>query len=65
MFRSKILSERELLARAGEQLRDHGLDAPLRSALKADRCQREGRLDEAQRWRAISSKVRTLLAETA
>lgn len=65
MFRRKKLSERELVERAGDELRRHGLNAPLHSAMRADRCEKEGRLDEAQTWRAVSGKLRTLLAETA
>lgn len=65
MFGKKQISERELMARASEQLREHGVNAPLRSAVAAERSQREGRHEEALRWRAISERLRLLMAETA
>jgi hypothetical protein len=63
LFRSKRLSEQEVVAHAGEQLRHHGVNAPLRSEMKAARYREEGRLDEARRWQAIAAKLRVLLAE--
>jgi hypothetical protein len=63
LFRSKRLSEQELVAHAGQQLRHHGVNAPLRSEMKAARFREEGKLEEARRWQAIAAKLRVLMAE--
>jgi hypothetical protein len=62
LFPKKRLSERELTVRAGEQLREHGVNAPARCAVTADRCLQQGRIEEANRWRAVSERLREMLA---
>lgn len=63
LFRKDRSAEERLAADAREQLRTHGIDAPLRSQLKAQRLGQEGRHEEARRWALVSDRLRTMIAE--
>lgn len=52
--------ERELWACALEMIRQHGDDAGVRVAMKADALLEAGELDGASRWQAILRRVSEL-----
>lgn len=58
-----ILSEWELWACANEAVRQHGADAPIFAAMRADELLGEGDLDGAQNWRLIVQRINDLLSK--
>jgi hypothetical protein len=58
----KILTEWELWACADEVIRQHGLDAPIFAAMRADQLLLEGEQDGAANWRLIVKRINELLA---
>ena len=58
-----ILSGWELWACANEVIRQHGLDAPIFAAMRADDLLEKGDLDGARNWRLIVKRVNELLAD--
>ena len=57
-----ILSDRELWACANEYGRQHGFDAPIFAAMRADELDARCDLDGARNWRLIANRIRQLLA---
>jgi hypothetical protein len=57
-----ILTEWELWACADEAIRQHGLDAPIFAAMRADKLLEEGEIDGAANWRLIVTRINQLLA---
>ena len=60
-----ILSSWELWACANECVRQHGFDAPIHAAMRADDLEARGELDGAKNWRLIVHKIGELLAGSA
>jgi hypothetical protein len=60
--KSLVLSEWELWACADEAIRQHGLDAPIFAAMRADKLLEEGEIDGAANWRLIVTRINQLLA---
>jgi hypothetical protein len=58
----KILTEWELWACADEVIRQHGLDAPIFAAMRADHLLLDGEQDGAANWRLIVKRINELLA---
>lgn len=58
-----MISEWELWACANEMVRQHGFDAPIHAAMKADALLVEGEQDGAATWRLIIHRVNALLAD--
>jgi hypothetical protein len=56
-----ILSEWELWACANEYVRQHGLDAPIFAALRADELMEKGDLDGSKNWQLIIHRIGELL----
>jgi hypothetical protein len=59
----KILTEWELWACADEVIRQHGLDAPIFAAIRADQLLLDGEQDGAANWRLIVKRINELLAK--
>jgi hypothetical protein len=59
---TKLLSDWELWACANEAIRQHGLDAPIFAAMRADKLLEEGQIDGAANWRMIVTRINQLLA---
>lgn len=57
-----ILTDWELWACANESIRQHGADAPIFAAMRADELLGEGDLDGAQNWRLIVQWIGDLLS---
>ena len=60
---AKLLSEWELWACANEYVRQHGEDAPVHAAMRADELLEQGDLDGVANWRAILSRIHQLFAK--
>ncbi|HEX8442189.1 MAG TPA: hypothetical protein VF631_00930 [Allosphingosinicella sp.] len=60
-----VLSEWELWACADEAIRQHGLDAPIFAAMRADKLLEDGEIDGAANWRMIVTRINQLLAKPA
>jgi hypothetical protein len=60
-----VLTEWELWACADEVIRQHGLDAPIFAAMRADKLLEQGEMDGAANWRLIVKRINELLAEPA
>ncbi len=60
-----MLSEWELWACANEAIRQHGFDAPIHAAMRADELLEAGDLDGSQAWRLIMHRISDLLKEPA
>jgi hypothetical protein len=58
-----VLTEWELWACADEAIRQHGLDAPIFAAMRADKLLEEGEIDNAANWRRIVTRINQLLAK--
>ena len=58
-----VLSEWELWACADEAIRQHGLDAPIFAAMRADKLLEDGEIDGAANWRMIVTRINQLLAQ--
>jgi hypothetical protein len=58
-----VLTEWELWACADEAIRQHGLDAPIFAAMRADKLLEEGEMDGAANWRLIVTRINQLLAK--
>ncbi len=56
-----ILSQWELWACANEFIRQHGFDAPIHAAMRADHFLERGDIDGAQNWRLIVQRINDLL----
>lgn len=48
---------------ANEMIRQHGQDAPIHAAMRADKLMEDGELDGARTWRLIVHRVEELLRE--
>ena len=57
------ISEWECWACAQEMLRQHGADAAIQAAMKADELMFDGDLDGAATWRRIVDRINALEAE--
>jgi len=57
-----ILQEWELWACANEYIRQHGFDAPIFAAMRADDLMAKADLDGAQNWQLIVKRINELLA---
>jgi hypothetical protein len=57
-----ILSDWELWACANEYVRQHGFDAPIQAAMRADALDARCDLDGARNWRLIVDRIGQLLA---
>ena len=60
-----VLSEWELWACADEVIRQHGLDAPIFAAMRADKLLEQGEIDGAANWRLIVKRINELLEKPA
>ena len=60
-----ILTDWELWACANEAIRQHGADAVIHAAMRADALLESGDLDGVAIWRLIISRIETLLAPPA
>ena len=58
-----ILSDWELWACANETIRQHGFDAPIHAAMRADELLERGDLDGARAWRLIVHRINELIAK--
>jgi hypothetical protein len=58
-----MLSEWELWACANETIKQHGFDAPIHAAMRADKLLEAGDMDGATNWRAIVTRINELLAK--
>jgi hypothetical protein len=58
-----VLTDWELWACADEAIRQHGLDAPIFAAMRADKLLEEGEMDGAANWRLIVTRINQLLAK--
>jgi hypothetical protein len=58
-----ILSDWELWACANEYVRQHGFDAPIHAAMRADELEARCDLDGARNWRLIVDRIGQLLAK--
>ncbi len=58
-----MLSEWELWACANEYIRQHGFDAPIHAAIRADKLLEAGDIDGSANWRAIIHRINELLAK--
>lgn len=56
------VSDWEICACADEAVREHGFDAPILAAMRADKLLMEGDLDGAATWRLIVRRINNLLA---
>ena len=56
-----MITEWELWACANEAIDQHGLDAPIFAAMRADQLFEEGDEDGARTWRLIMRRVNELL----
>jgi hypothetical protein len=56
-----VLTEWEIWACANETIRQHGLDAPIFAAMRADELLEEGDSDGALTWQAIVHRINELL----
>lgn len=65
MISGNIPSEWELWACAQEAVRQHGLDAPIFAAMRADDLMDKGDLDGAATWRLIMRRADELIATPA
>ncbi len=63
MTKPVVLTEWELWACADEAIRQHGLDAPIFAAMRADKLLEEGEMDGAANWRLIVTRINQLLAK--
>lgn len=57
-----MLTEWELWACAEEAIRQHGSDAPVFAAVRADKLMEKGDQDGARTWRLIVKRIDELLA---
>ena len=57
----RMLSDWELWACANELIRQHGADAPIHAAMKADEMLERPDLDGACTWRLIVHRINELL----
>lgn len=57
-----MLTDWELWACANAYIRQHGLDAPIHAAMRADELSEGGDDDGAQHWRLIVHRINELLA---
>jgi hypothetical protein len=60
-----LLTEWELWACADEAIRQHGLDAPIFAAMRADKLLEQGEIDGAANWRMIVTRINQLLETPA
>ena len=58
-----VLSDGELWACANEYIRQHGLDAPILAAMRADQLLEQGDFEGAQNWRLIVGRINQLIAQ--
>lgn len=58
-----MLSEWELWACANLYVKNHGEDAPILAAIRADELMEQGELDGAANFRAIVRRINQLLAK--
>ena len=56
-----MLTDWELWACANELIRQHGADAPIHAAMKADKMMERSDLDGARTWRLIVHRINELL----
>ncbi len=63
MKKAATLPEWELWACAEEMIRQHGLDAPIHAAMRADALLEKGDDDGAAAWRLIVHRINGLLIE--
>ena len=59
-----ILSDWELWACANEYVRQHGFDAPIFAAMRADELDAECDIDGARNWRLIVDRIGQLLKQS-
>lgn len=59
------ISEREIRACAVEEIRQHGEDAAIQAAIRADELLEIGELDGAATWQRIISQINLLDAGSA
>jgi hypothetical protein len=57
------IGEWEIWACANEYIRQHGLDAPILAAMRADELLERSDLEGARTWRLIVHRISELLAE--
>lgn len=60
-----MLTEWELWACANEAIKQHGFDAPIFAAMRADALFEQGDEPGAKTWRQIVKRINQLLAEPA
>lgn len=60
-----MLSDWELWACANKMIEEHGLDAPIHAAMRADQLTEEGDLDGSLTWLAIIRRINQLLTKPA
>jgi hypothetical protein len=65
MTKRLVLSEWELWACADEAIRQHGLEAPIFAAMRADKLLEDGEIEGAANWRMIVTRINQLLAKPA
>jgi hypothetical protein len=58
-----ILTDWELWACSNEMIRQHGFDAPIHAAMRADELLEDADLDGSRNWRLIVDRINKLLAE--
>ena len=60
--RSDVISEWELWACANQAINEHGADAPIFAAMRADELFEQGDDDGARTWRLIVERINRLLS---
>ncbi len=58
-----VLSDWELWACANEYIRQHGFDAPIHAAMRADELLENGDYDGARNWRLIVHRINQLITQ--
>jgi hypothetical protein len=61
LLQPKLLPEWELWACAKEMIRQHGFDAPIRAAMRADELSKASDLDGSRNWRLIVHRINQLI----
>ena len=60
-----MLSDCELWACASRMIDEHGLDAPIHAAMRADKLMEQADLDGSFAWQAITRRISRLLRAPA
>ena len=60
--RADVISEWELWACANQAINEHGADAPIIAAMRADELFEQGDNDGARTWRLIVERINRLLS---